>query len=77
MNTLQLVSLFLIFLAASGAVYGLISRFVPSETQERLKAIAGGAVVDRSAASGVWQEKMIRLTKPVARLALPEEGWEA
>ena len=42
MNTLQLVSLFLIFLAASGAVYGLISRFVPSETQERLKAIAGG-----------------------------------
>ena len=77
MNTLQLVSLFLIFLAASGAVYGLISRFVPSETQERLKAIAGRWVVDRSEANGCGQEKISRRPKPVARLALPEEGWEA
>jgi len=77
MNTLQLVYLSLIFLAASGAVFGLISLFVPSETQERLKAIAGGSVANPSATRGDWQEKIIKLTKPVARLAVPEEGWEA
>ncbi len=77
MNTLQVVYLFLIFLAASGAIFGLVSLFVPSQTQDRLKAIAGKSVADSSATKGDWQEKIIKLTRSVARLALPEEGWEA
>ncbi len=77
MNTLQVVYLFLIFLAASGAVFGLISLFVQSQTQDRLKAIAGKSVADSSATKGDWQEKIIKLTRPVARLVLPEAGWEA
>ncbi len=75
----QIFFLAVVFVATFGVVYGLISLFVTSETQERLKSIASGSR-DRpsaTAAGGGWQERIIKIANPVARLALPEEGWDA
>ena len=77
MNTLQIVYLSLIFLVASGAVLGLISLLVPRQTQERLKAIAGGQIADSTTTKGGWRAKVVKLAKPIAKLAVPAEGWEA
>ncbi len=77
MNTQQIIYLSLIFLVASGAVFGAISLFAPRQIRARLEAIAAGPSVAPAASGSVWQQKLVKLAKPVARLAVAEKGWEA
>lgn len=76
MSTLHLIYLSLIFLGASGVVYVLINLLMPRPTKGRLKAIADGTTSNAPAGPG-WRERFVKLSKPIASLAVPKEGWEA
>jgi tight adherence protein C len=78
MIEMQILYLVLIFLAVAGSAFGVLAFFSPRPVQERLKALGGG---DAVVASNVktepgWHQKIVKLTEPVAKLAVPAEGWE-
>lgn len=79
MNAMHWIYLFLIFLAVTGVTFGLVNLLAPREIKGRLKSLSvsagsGGQLVGPQKA---WQETIIKLAAPVAKLAIPEEGWEA
>lgn len=77
MTTLQLAFLGLLFLAVFGAVMLALRLFAANPVQSRLDAIAGRpAPVAGGEAGGPWVARIIKLTGPLARLSLPNEGWE-
>ena len=69
----------LMFLAVTAGAFGVLAFFAPRPTHDRLKLIGGGD--DDSASKPKtepgWQKKLVQLTGPVAKLAVPPEGWEA
>lgn len=78
MNMVHWIYLFLIFLAVTGVTFGLVSLVAPREIKGRLKSLSatagtGGQLVGPQKA---WQETVIKLASPVAKLAIPDEGWE-
>jgi tight adherence protein C len=67
----------MIFLAIAGIAYAMMLVFLPSATSTRLKQIAAkDNASDENKADEAWKEKVIKLSKPLAKLALPEEDWE-
>lgn len=77
MYTTQLMYLLLVFAAVAGGALGITWLiFRPTSVQDRLQSVAnptgrGGAVLPQ------WQERVADLAKPLARLALPTDGWES
>lgn len=68
---LQYIFLGLVFVAAAGAAYGVAWLvFRPRTAGERLSAITEGGN------GSTWQVRAAELAAPLARLALPKEGWE-
>lgn len=76
MTETQILYLVLIFVATAAGAYGCVLLFSPDATQKRLKAMVGVAQ-RRPSGDPQWQQKIVKLTGPVAKLALPSEGWEA
>ena len=79
MTSTQIVFLLLLFLAVSGFAYGVAwLMFRPRTAQERLQTVGTGTG-PRSASGegGLWQVKVASLATPLAKLALPKEGWES
>ena len=78
MNMLQMGFLGLLFIAVAGIVYGAVwFAFRPRIAQERLVAGEVSGTVGRDASGNQWQVKVAALAKPLAKLALPKEGWES
>lgn len=79
MTSMQMLYLGLIFLAVTGGAFGVFAFFAPRPTQDRLKLIGGGDSDSGSKPKTEpgWQKKLVALTGPVAKLAVPAEGWEA
>lgn len=77
MNATHLIYLILVFVAVSAAAYGLVWFVVrPNLTQDRLRAVVSPAGSPEAAEDTRWQKQVAELAKPIARLALPTEGWE-
>lgn len=77
MISAQTAFLIMIFLAIAGIAYAMMLVFLPSATSTRLKQIAAkDNASDENKADEAWKEKIIKLSKPLAKLALPEEDWE-
>ncbi|SFM22855.1 type II secretion system F family protein [Nitrosomonas communis] len=77
MISAQTAFLIMIFLAVAGIAYAMMLVFSPRATSTRLKQIAAkDSVLDDNKADEAWKEKVIKLSKPLAKLALPEEDWE-
>lgn len=76
MTTLQLAFLGLLFLAVFGAVMLALRLFAENPVQSRLDAIAGRPAPVAGGEAGPWVARIIKLTGPLARLSLPNEGWE-
>lgn len=75
MTNTQIIFLLLLFLAVSGFAFGLTwLMFRPRVAPERLHA--AGATPGALSAGGAWQIKIAGLAGPLAKLALPKEGWE-
>lgn len=76
MTTQQLLYLGLIFLAVAGGVLGVgLVWLRGAAVRQRLRAVTGEALVD-SASEGRWSEAALKVARPIAKLAQPEEEEE-
>ncbi|WP_205711333.1 type II secretion system F family protein [Janthinobacterium lividum] len=78
MNAAQLALLGLLFLIVFALAVLVLRLFSGSAVQERLQSLGdAGAAGDRERhARGRWVARAVSLTGPLARLSLPDEGWE-
>ena len=78
MSGLQTGLLALLFLIVFGIVLVVLRLFAGNAVQVRLDTLDGKkADTDKGRrASQRWLERVVSLTRPLAKLSLPEEGWE-
>ena len=80
MNSIQIIYLALIFIAVFGVALVILTQFNTKTLQDRLQIVkAGGTVeseIDQKSKISPWVGRIIELTKPVAKLSVPKEGWE-
>ena len=78
MNAAQLALLGLLFLIVFALAVLVLRLFSGSAVQERLQSLGdAGAAGDRERhARRRWVARAVSLTRPLARLSLPDEGWE-
>ena len=77
MDFMQILFLALLFLAVSGLVFVLLSQFIANPVRDRLEVIAGGAALRPERPPSQWVQRIVKLTGPLAKLSVPEEGWES
>ncbi len=76
MTTIQIVFLTVIFLAVAGIALAVMRALAPRPTQTRLKGIADEKTALEGQPAGQWQQRIVNLAGPLAKLALPSGGWE-
>jgi tight adherence protein C len=76
MTTLHLAFLGLLFIAVFGAAMLALRLFSSDPVRNRLDAVIGRPAVAPGSQEGEWLARIVKLTGPLARLSLPDEGWE-
>jgi tight adherence protein C len=80
MNSIQIIYLALIFIAVFVVALVILTQFNTKALQDRLRIVKTGggieAEFDQKAKVSPWVGRIIELTKPVAKLSVPKEGWE-
>jgi tight adherence protein C len=77
MDVTQILFLALLFLAVFGLVYFALSLFGSNPVRERLEVIAGGPGLRPERPPSQWVQRIVKITGPLAKLSVPEEGWES
>jgi len=74
----QLALLAMVFVATAGLVIGLFLLFRRNEVSQRLERVLEGSqsAIRKEAPRSAWVESVVRIASPLARLSVPEEGWE-
>ena len=75
MSILQYAILALLFLAVFGGAMLVLRRFQPNPLQERLDVVAGKKPQVDHDGPRPWVASIVKISGPLARLSLPEEGW--
>lgn len=75
MTTIQLIFLAIIFAAVTLATMAVLSQLTPSRLRGRLDMLKQGEVSEEKLLSK-WTETIVKLSAPIAKLSLPDEGWE-
>lgn len=76
MSTVQIIYLAAIFVVVATIAFGLIRLFLPRRTKDRLNQISGTATIQEKGGESTWEHAILRAAMPLAKLALPDEGWE-
>jgi tight adherence protein C len=80
MNTIQIIYLALIFLTVFVVALVILTQFNTKTLQDRLRIVKTGSGIgsefDEKLKVSPWVGRIIELTKPVAQLSVPKEGWE-
>ncbi len=76
MDVMQILFLALLFLAVFGLVFFALSQFLANPVRDRLEVIAGGRALRPERPPSQWVQRIVKLTGPLAKLSVPEEGWE-
>jgi tight adherence protein C len=77
MTTLQIFYLAIIFIGVFGAALAVLFFFVPSPVRDRLQNVMNSNTGTKAAPMpSNWVEKAAKYTSPLAKLSLPEDGWE-
>jgi tight adherence protein C len=76
MDVMQILFLALLFLAVFGLVFFALSQFLANPVRDRLEVIAGGGALRPERPPSQWVQRIVKLTGPLAKLSVPEEGWE-
>ena len=71
----KILFLLLVFFTVAGAVLGLIWFMQPNAVRQRLANLQAGSS-DQGESISQWLTSLMRVAKPLARLSVPEEGWE-
>ena len=77
MNTTQLVYLLVVFVAVFGVVLAILSQMGARPVLKRLEGIAEGHPELPQQAAPAWVRRVVQLSGPLAKLVLPQEGWES
>jgi len=73
----QIAFLGLVFVATFAVAIWVLGRTVGNTANQRLKRVMGVDASEPGRATGQWLDRLARATKPVAKLSLPEEGYES
>ena len=73
----QIAFLGFVFVATFAVAIWVLGRTVGNTANQRLKRVMGVDASEPSRATGQWLDRLARATKPVAKLSLPEEGYES
>ena len=76
MDVMEILFLALLFLAVSGLVFFALSQFAANPVRDRLEVIADGAALRPERPPSQWVQRIVKITGPLAKLSVPEEGWE-
>jgi len=80
MNSIQIIYLALIFITVFVVALVILTQFNTKPLQDRLRIVRSGrddpVEIDEQSRVSPWVGKIIELTKPVAQLSVPKEGWE-
>ena len=77
MSATQLVYLLVIFLAVFGVALAILLQLGARPIQKRLEGLsADDSVLSPQQAEPAWVQRVVKLSGPLAKLALPQEGWE-
>jgi tight adherence protein C len=77
MDVMQILFLALLFVAVFGLVFFALSQFLANPVRDRLEVIGGGRELRPERPPSQWVQRIVKLTGPLARLSVPEEGWES
>jgi tight adherence protein C len=75
MTTIQLIFLAIIFAAVTLVTMAVLSQLNPGRLRGRLDMLKQGEVSEEKPLSK-WTETIVKLSAPIAKLSLPDEGWE-
>ena len=76
MTMVQIAYLGVIFILVAAAAFALMRALAPRPTKARLDVVAAEDATPREKTVGGWEQTIIELAGPLAKLALPSEGWE-
>ncbi|HRQ06040.1 MAG TPA: type II secretion system F family protein [Nitrosomonas halophila] len=77
MTYIEIALLAMVFLAVVGMAYSVMLAFAPRTTKSRLEQIAASdPSSSASNAEAEWKETVVKLSQPLAELALPGDEWE-
>ena len=76
MTPIQMAYLAVIFIFVAGAAFAVMRALAPRPTKTRLEQVAAGDALPQERAEGRWVQTIVNLSGPLAKLALPSEGWE-
>jgi tight adherence protein C len=76
MTNLHLAFLALLFLAVFGAAFLALRLFSADPVRDRLDAVVGRPARAPGSQDGEWMARIVKLTGPLAKLSVPDEGWE-
>lgn len=75
MTNLHYIFLALLFLAVFGASLLALRLFSSDPVHDRLDEVIGRTSAASGRQGGEWLARIVRLTGPLAKLSIPEEGW--
>jgi tight adherence protein C len=77
MSQAQIGFLVLVFVATFAVAIWLLGRTAGGATSQRLSRVLGRADSESSAAAEGWVDRVARATKPLAKLSVPDAGYES
>ena len=73
----QIGFLILVFVATFAVAIWLLDRTTGNLASQRLKRVLGGVKAEGPSAPEQWLNRVARVTKPLARLSVPDAGYES
>ncbi len=75
MNAAQLSFLLIVFAIVCALAWLAMALFAPEVLRTRLRRFIGKSETNQLESNG-WVEKVAKVTQPLTKLSIPEEGWE-
>lgn len=76
MTALQIAFLTLVFIAFFALALWALGLLSPATTDQRLRKVVGDTAPASGAAADRWVDRVARLTRPLGKLSMPEDGFE-
>src|SRR5438445_13465028 len=76
MPIIYMIYLVVVFFAVFGIAMLLMRYLAPSPVQQRLQRFAGDTATADTSPTSAWIATVAKLSSPLAKLSIPEEGWE-
>lgn len=76
MSSANLLFLVVVFFAVFGFAFLMMRYLMPTPSQQRLQQLAADSGATPSKPGPDWIARIARLTGPLAKLSIPDQGWE-